>query len=195
MIREWNSSAPGPRPRLSRRRLEASASRCTMARQLDRSPWGIFTRNMKVKTLDSWPVLRFRRRLQAFPLAGLVHARHGHVAEFLPRFVGIEVVQGDAGQRGFLIQADPAAGGRVQIEQLAVRGCQANEIGNTFHQRTEDRIGVCPQDFADFAHFPAPFQTSQPQEITAGDGGVSRGKNPWHVEITVCSSPRPLFGR
>ena len=57
-FRAWASE------RLSRRRLEASASRCTMARQLDRSPCGIFTRNMKVKTVDSWPVLKLRRRLR-----------------------------------------------------------------------------------------------------------------------------------
>ena len=88
----------------------------------------------------------------ALPAAGPVDGRHGHVAEFGPGLFGVEVAQGDGGDRLPVAQPHQPLAGGVEIERLAVRGRQADEIGGRLGQDTSQRVGAGVRQIRPLSH-------------------------------------------
>ena len=118
-------------------------------------PLGLDPKHFRVH-VDEFAGLGMAEPAAALPAAALVDGRPGHVAQLVPRLLGVELAQIDGGCRLVLGQPHQAASGRIQIERLAVRGGQADELRGRVGQQTPHRIGVGPEHLRPIAHRQTP---------------------------------------
>ena len=78
----------------------------------------------------------------AVPAAGLVDGGPGRVAQLGPRLVGVKFPQVDRRDRLAFVQAHQPTPRGIQVEGLAVRGGQANELGGRLGQHASQRVGI-----------------------------------------------------
>ncbi len=92
----------------------------------------------------------------ALPAPGLVDRRPGRVAQFVPRFLGVKLAQVDGRGRPVFVQPHQVAAGRIQVEGLAVRGGQADELGGRIGQQASQGIGIGPEHPRPVSHRATP---------------------------------------
>ena len=149
-FRAWASARAASRSGCS------STGRWKNTRQVGRPPSSDFSRNSLVWTSISSPVCTLRSRLRpsqrpVLLTAGTATSRSS--AHDSSAYNSRRVTDGVGGR---VVQAHQSLPGRIQIERLAVRSGQQDEIGGGIGQDASQRLGAGVEQIRPFAHYPAP---------------------------------------